>query len=257
VLLFSAAPLPVITDLWIRNNMKKILIVNDDGIDSPGLIRLAACAKNFGEVWVTAPDGQRSAVSHSISIREPIDVYEREFPVEGVHAFAVSGTPADCTRIGILKLVPGRPDAVLSGINFGHNAGADIQYSATCGAAFEAAQYGINAIALSEGAGELHEVTDEYLPGILAGLLDIPGEQGKIWNVNFPMCTLDECRGILRERRLSPTGFYDDDFSAEPLPDGGTRYRVIGSFNDKAPEGTDLNAIVGNYISIGRLSNIS
>lgn len=237
--------------------MKKILIVNDDGIGAEGISRLAACAVKFGEVWVTAPDGQRSAASHSINISQPIDVYEREFPVSGVRAFACSGTPADCVRIGVLKLVPGRPDAVLSGINFGHNAGADIQYSATCGAAFEAAQYGIPAIALSEAAGEEHRVTDLYLESVLAQLLEMPFEPGRIMNVNFPGCSPEDFRGILYGRRLSDRGFYDDDFTAEPLPDGGTRYTVNARFNSESPEGTDLRAIVDNYISIGEVRNIN
>ena len=74
---------------------KRILITNDDGIDADGLIRLVQAAKDFGEVWVVAPDGQRSAASHSISLRNPIDVYPYEFPVSGVHAYSCSGTPAD------------------------------------------------------------------------------------------------------------------------------------------------------------------
>ena len=76
--------------------MKKILITNDDGIQSDGLIRLATMATELGEVWVVAPDGQRSAMSHSITLRDSFDAWEVEFPVAGVHAYACSGTPADC-----------------------------------------------------------------------------------------------------------------------------------------------------------------
>lgn len=71
--------------------MRSIFITNDDGIDAEGIIRLANTAKEFGDVWVVAPDGQRSAASHSISLREPVDVYPHDFPVEGVHAFSCIG----------------------------------------------------------------------------------------------------------------------------------------------------------------------
>ena len=106
--------------------MKTILITNDDGIFADGLIRLAATAKSFGEVWVVAPESQRSAASHSITLHSYIDVRPAAFPVPGVHAFASSGTPGDCVRVGSLSVMPARPDIVLSGINYGYNAASDI-----------------------------------------------------------------------------------------------------------------------------------
>ena len=111
--------------------MKKILITNDDGIRADGIIRLARAAMKYGEVWVVAPEDQRSAASHSISLRDPVDVYPHDFPVAGVRAFSCSGTPADCVRVGCLSVMPEKPDAVLSGINFGYNAASDIQLSAS------------------------------------------------------------------------------------------------------------------------------
>ena len=86
--------------------MKKILITNDDGIDSDGLIRLAKVAMEFGEVWVVAPHSQRSAMSHSITLRHSIEAWEVDFPVPGIRAYACDGTPADCVRIGVLNIVP-------------------------------------------------------------------------------------------------------------------------------------------------------
>ena len=121
--------------------MRKILITNDDGIYSDGIIRLAQTAKEFGEVWVVAPESQRSAMSHSITLRHPIEAWNVDFPVEGVHAYACDGTPADCVRIGVLNIVPGKPDNVFSGINYGYNVASDIQYSATAGAASSAAGF--------------------------------------------------------------------------------------------------------------------
>ena len=142
--------------------MKKILITNDDGINADGLIRLVKAAREFGEVWVVAPESQRSAASHSITLHKPIDVYPCELKLEddcgkvhsdsvqtvkgntdtkdsmalagddghrscNVHAFSCSGTPADCVRVGSLNIMPERPDVVLSGINYGYNACSDIR----------------------------------------------------------------------------------------------------------------------------------
>ena len=78
--------------------MNRILITNDDGIESDGMIRLARAAKEFGEVWVVAPDGQRSAMSHSITLRHSIEAWKVDFPVQGVHAYACNGTPAEIGR---------------------------------------------------------------------------------------------------------------------------------------------------------------
>ena len=129
---------------------RKILIVNDDGIDSDGLVRLAREAVKWGEVYVVAPDGQRSAASHSLTIDMPIDIHPVGFPVEGVKAYSCTGLPTDCVRIGSACVMPQKPDVVFSGINNGFNAGTDIQYSATVGAALDAAMAGYPAIAFSE-----------------------------------------------------------------------------------------------------------
>ena len=237
--------------------MKKILITNDDGIEADGIIRLAEAAKRFGEVWVVAPDGQRSAMSHKITLREHIDVYEdRTFPVPGVHAYRSTGTPADCVRFGRLNIVGTNPDLVLSGINYGFNAGTDTQYSATVGAALEAACEGIHAIALSEGACDCHEVTDAFLEQIIEEYMERPLEFNQIWNVNFPQCPMSSYRGILTERIVAPNGFYKDHYDEVPLPDGGRRLTVNGIYHEEAAEGTDFKALVEGYISISKIHNI-
>lgn len=237
--------------------LKKILITNDDGITSDGIIRLAEVASAFGEVWVVAPDSQRSAMSHSITLRHSVEAWECEFPVTGVHAYTCDGKPADCVRIGVLNIVPGKPDHVFSGINYGYNAATDLQYSATAGAAFEAAFQGIHAIAFSEEACENHEVTDKYLRGIMAELLEQPLQQGQIWNVNFPGCGVEACKGILRERKVSGDVFYSDRYQETVVAPGRISYMVNGIRNYEATEGTDLKAIFDNYVSVGIVTNIS
>ncbi|MBP0987891.1 MAG: 5'/3'-nucleotidase SurE [Oscillospiraceae bacterium] len=237
--------------------MRRILITNDDGITADGLIRLAAAAQKYGEVWVVAPDAQRSAASHSITLHSHIDVYPHDFPVAGVHAFSCSGTPGDCVRVGSLNVMPQKPDAVLSGINYGYNVASDIQYSATAGGAFEAAFQGYTAISLSEQACPCHEVTDAFLDQILTELIDRRPDTGQIWNVNFPGCPLAECKGILRDRRVSRGMFYRDPYNVTAkLPDGGIRYMIEGDYNEDAEPETDFRAVVENYISIGIANNI-
>ncbi|MCI5614632.1 MAG: 5'/3'-nucleotidase SurE [Agathobacter sp.] len=237
--------------------MKKILITNDDGIQSDGLIRLATMATELGEVWVVAPDGQRSAMSHSITLRDSFDAWEVEFPVAGVHAYACSGTPADCVRIGVLNIVPGKPDHVFSGINYGYNMASDLQYSATVGAAFEAAFQKIHTIAFSEGSSEVHEVTDRYLKEIAQELLEKPLGRNEIWNVNFPECTLEQCGGVLKDRAVSTDDFYKDSYHETKTSGGKVTYKVEGKRHFEAEEGTDLRAILDNYVSVGRAKNIS
>ncbi len=238
--------------------MRRILLTNDDGIGADGLLRLAAAAVAYGEVWVVAPESQRSAASHSITLHTAIDAFPHDFPVPGVKAFACGGTPADCVRIGCLSLLPEKPDVVLSGINYGYNAATDTQYSATVGAALEAAFQGIHAIALSEGAHECHEVTDAFLSDVLEELIDQRLGCGKIYNVNFPSCALSDCRGILRDRHLSRGTFYHDRYIVqEKLPGGGLRLMVQGQYNEDAEPDTDFRAIVDGYISIGVVNNLA
>ena len=237
--------------------MRSILITNDDGIEKDGLIRLATAAKEFGEVWIVAPDGQRSAASHSITLHDPIDVIPHDFPVKGVKAFSCSGTPADCVRVGSLGVMQRKPDAVLSGINYGYNVATDIQYSATCGAAFEGAFQGLPSIAFSEDMSDCHEVTDAYLGKMLEEFLFRPFQRGQILNINFPGCSISQCKGILYDRTVSSGMFYRDHYVAkEKLPGGGIRYEVEGDYSEECEDGTDFRAILDGYVSVGVVDNI-
>lgn len=243
--------------------MRRILITNDDGIQSPGLIRLVRTASALGKVSVIAPDGQRSAQSHSITLRKPIDLWPVRLPIDGVSAYACSGTPADCVRIGIAHLLKEKPDWVLSGINSGYNMGTDIQYSATVGAAFEARITGVPAIAVSEAASDNHGLTDAFLPGILADLVDRKLGAGEIFNVNFPAGRQNDFRGILENRRVGRCPMYLAEYETVALQeDGGIRVEVRGILDDKSvlqdemEKESDFRALMEGYISIGTVHNI-
>ena len=243
--------------------MRRIFITNDDGIQSPGLIRLAKTASALGNVCVIAPDGQRSAQSHSITLRKPIDLWPVKLPVDGVEAYACTGTPADCVRIALAHLLKERPDWVLSGINSGYNMGTDIQYSGTVGAAIEATITGIPAIAVSEAAEGPHGLTDAYLPGILADLLDRKLGAEEIFNVNFPAGSQEDFCGILENRTMARCPMYLAEYeTVAERPDGGIQVEVRGMLDDQSillddmEKESDFRALMEGYISIGTVHNL-
>ena len=144
----------------------KILIANDDGIRSEGIAHLARAAAQFGSVWVAAPERQCSGMSVRLTISETSEmaVYRYDFPAPVEAAWSVDGTPADCVKVALRALLPFTPDVVLSGINDGMNAGLDVAYSGTVGAATEAALHGIPAIAVSMRDDKSFEVTSTSPP---------------------------------------------------------------------------------------------
>ena len=126
------------------NRPVRILVANDDGIDSAGLSALAAALEQLGEVWIVAPRTPQSAMGRALTLFKPINVIQKK-----THCYAVDGTPSDCVNIALNRLLPDRPALVVSGINTGPNMGDDIPYSGTVAAAFEAAIRGIPAMAVS------------------------------------------------------------------------------------------------------------
>ena len=236
--------------------MKRIMITNDDGVQANGIIRLANAVKKYGEVWIVAPDVQKSGASHSINLHTPFKVEKTDFPVEGINAFAVSGSPADCVRVGVLNLLPEKPDIVLSGINFGYNAGTDVMYSGTIGASMESIFQGIPSVALSEGTNDGYIITDMYIDKILEEIMNMKLDTQTILNVNFPTCRPEDFNGILRDRFVSKSCVFTDHYVCNELPDGTKTYMVEGDYHEEAEDGSDLKAIFDNYISIGYVKNI-
>ncbi|XAR57240.1 5'-nucleotidase [Bertholletia excelsa] len=162
-------------------NRPKILVTNDDGIDAPGLQALVRVlvSTNRYEVLVSAPDSEKSAVSHSITWRNPLSA--KRVNIDGATAFAISGTPADCASLGISKMLfPSVPDLVISGINMGSNCGYHIVYSGTVAGAREAFLNGLPSISLSYdwvgGTSKIQDYTlaaEACLPIINAVLVEI------------------------------------------------------------------------------------
>ena len=232
-----------------------ILISNDDGIGAEGIIRLARAAAELGDVWVAAPASQCSAMSQKITIFNTIPVEEVDFPVPVKAAYSIDGTPADCVSLAVACLLPVKPDIVFSGINYGYNAGFDIAYSGTIGAATEAVMRGIPAIAFSEQHDGGHEVADRYMLPIARELIAKPHIPGELWNVNFPGCALDELRGTLYDREIAKRCLYENTYVRDVAPDGRYGYHISSKpiTPEQAPEGSDAHAVLTGYISVGKV----
>ena len=233
----------------------RILVVNDDGIKAEGIVRLARVAKTLGEVWVVAPSEQCSAMSHRITVRGELTVKAVEFPIDGVKAYSVSGTPADCVKVALAALMPEKPDIVFSGINEGYNAGRDILYSGTIGAATEALSNGIAAVAFSSEANRIYDVVDAQLPAIAAELSQKKLPPDQMWNVNFPGCSMAEYQGILWDRVPASHALFADRYDRTENADGSFRLAVNGILTAKADAGTDIRAVLDHYTSIGVVGN--
>lgn len=234
----------------------RLLIVNDDGIDSAGIRCLADLATQLGEVWVAAPDGQCSAMSHRISVYGAIDVKkENDFPVGGVRAYRIGGTPADCVKVALEYLMPKKPDLVFSGINHGYNVGVDILYSGTVGAAMEALVNKIPAMAFSSDDNTDRRVPDHYLVPLVKDLLSREIGENQIWNINFPSGDPGKIKGILEERMICPKSAYETVYTPQEKQGEAVRLRISSVLQTNAPEGTDMAAVFGGYISVGKVSS--
>ncbi|MEZ6057108.1 MAG: 5'/3'-nucleotidase SurE [Planctomycetaceae bacterium] len=198
----------------------QILLVNDDGIHAPGLKALARELKQLGDVQVVAPLIEQSGVSHRITYRHPLMVHEM-FDEAGEHeGWAVDGSPADCTKMGILEFCPRRPDLIVSGINSGANVGINVLYSGTVAAAIEGAFFGITSIAVSlqQGTPPDYPAAAKRAVTLIPQLQEAAPASGMLWNINFPNSSKEGplgvkvCRmGVRRhsdtiERRLDPRG---------------------------------------------------
>lgn len=237
----------------------RILVTNDDGITAEGLYHLAAMAVRLGEVWVVAPRHQASAMSHGITLDRDMELrLVRDFPVEGVHrAYSLDAKPADCVRMVMnSKLMPALPDLVLSGVNRGENAGYDVQYSATVGSGLEALLYGVPAICFSLQVDGSFSEWDDAMEDITRDLMSREPPERAVWNVNFPGCTAAECKGILEDRSISQMASFDDTYLLQDHPEEDTwNVHLLGIPVTEADAGSDIQAILDNYISIGKVVN--
>ena len=219
----------------------RILITNDDGINAPGIRMLAEWAKTIGEVTVVAPKVEQSGMSHAIQFVEPIEI--KQVPLmDGVEAWSMDSTPADCVRFGVLGL--GRQyDLVLSGINRGVNVGVDLVYSGTVAAIFEAARLGHRGIAFSTFP-DSQEFASQYFSEVYKFITDRDlFAKNLIFNVNIP----DKVDGM--HLTYQGSQYFSDEFKKTE----GDMYIQVGhKIDDVCPDDIkrDTVAIHKGYISI-------
>lgn len=230
----------------------RILLVNDDGIHSSGLKQLALSLAEKHEVTVVAPDGERSAVGHGITLRLPLFVQE-VFWAERIKVYAISGTPADCTRLGLEVLTEGPVDLVISGPNDGPNTGMDLLYSGTVSAALEAAMLGRKALALSAPCGaDMWEVVELFLQ--ILEQLDLEQDVRQVLNINIPALPGKRLRGV----RWAPQGlaqWAEEKYERRVAPDGRLSYRpALREMPPAQDEGSDINCLTEGYVSLTPLT---
>lgn len=225
-----------------------ILITNDDGIHNIRIQKLAEIATQLGNVYVVAPDTQKSAVSHAITIRKSFSLKKVNFPVPVTAAYSVSGTPCDCVKTAISCKLAQHFDLVLSGINEGENCGADTLYSGTVAAALEGAFFGIPSFAISM-IGDNFTAVDAYLYEILKEYKDRTVNPRGIWNINFPDSDKHNVK-TRKETTPDPVSAVQEAYvMTEIRPDEWTIQPSV-TFTETFTKGSDLEAIRQGYISI-------
>ena len=223
-----------------------ILVTNDDGVHSPGIIALFKAMKELGDAYIVAPDRERSAVSHALTMHRPLKVEEiRE------HVYAVNGTPTDCVAIGVNKILPERPALIASGINKGGNVGDDITYSGTVSAAMEGTIMGIPSFAVSMvGEKNFHFDTASYYSSEIARyILEKSLPYDTLLNVNLPNVKKESIAGIKFTRQGKRV--YDNAIQ-ETYDPRGEKHFWIGGGTPYWEHGTDtdIHAVQQGYVSI-------
>jgi 5'-nucleotidase len=232
-----------------------ILLTNDDGIGAPGIWDLHGELSKIASVIVAAPEREQSGVGHAFTFNTPIH-YEKLNPENGREGFMVCGTPVDCVKFGISFLLQKRPDAVVAGINAGENSGLSAFYSGTVAAAREGAFWDIPSFAFSLCKGGEHyrrqyaAVASELLQHLLSCERTKKSHQ-VYYNINFPPCPAQECRGI---RVTSQSmAFFDDRYETIDVESHRTKkgYVIYGDKKDiEASDSYDSRALINRYIAV-------
>lgn len=235
-----------------------ILISNDDGIRADGLRALCEAVRPIGEVVVMAPDIERSAMGHAITLSDPLRVTEVDLQLEGVSAYSCSGTPADCVKLAVRAVLDKQPDMVLSGINHGSNTGINVIYSGTVSAATEGTILGIPSVAISlDGRGSSDFGPAKAISAHIARqVLDHKLPEGILLNVNIPNLPADQfpagnMAGTGYELTTHGKADWQDDFDRRVDPHNRVYYWLSGRKRERneAPE-TDEETMKAGKVSI-------
>lgn len=230
--------------------MPIILVTNDDGVHSQGLISLFRSMQKLGDAYIIAPDRERSAVSHALTMHKPLKVDKLRKNI-----YSINGTPTDCIAIGVNKILPEKPVFIVSGINKGANLGDDITYSGTVSAAIEATIMGIPAFAVSLVSREKNFSAWNFTAASKISLkigeyiLEHSLPYDTLLNVNVPNVTAKGIKGMKLTRQGKR--IYDDSIQ-ETFDPHGEKHYWIGGGNPywEHGEDTDIQAVQDNYVSV-------
>lgn len=231
----------------------RILLTNDDGIHAPGLVVLEKIAAQLSDdIWICAPSEEQSGAGHSLSLNRPVRLREHS-----ARRFSVSGTPTDAVTLAMRKVLPGKPDLILSGVNRGANLGDDVTYSGTVAAAIEGALAGVRSISLSQVYSKEtladdvpFDAAEAWGAKVLRPLLDQPFAERTLVNVNFPPRVAADVKGI----RVTRQGFHD--YARGTVVEGkdprGYPYFWFGLHGIEHTQGhnSDLEAIADGFVSV-------
>ena len=229
-----------------------ILVTNDDGIAAPGIRNLVKSVADLGDVVIVAPDSHQSGMGHAITISNILRIAPYDFRMAGVQAYKTSGTPVDCVKLAIYKILKRKPDVLLSGINHGSNASINVIYSGTMSAAVEGALEDIPSVGFSlcdfaEDAD--FRASRDVARTVTKQVLAHGTPKGTCLNVNIPKLAPEDVKGLRVCRQAA--GHWADSFEERQAPGGRTYYWMTGNFTDiDNGEDTDEWALRNGYVSV-------
>ena len=231
---------------------KIILITNDDSIAASGIRALTEAAKQFGRVVVVAPDKPQSGMGHAITINAPLRLQQVDF-INGVESYTTNGTPVDCVKLAVDKVLHRKPDICLSGINHGANHSINVIYSGTMSAAMEAAIESIPSVGFSlldYSMQAYFEPSKIIVEKIIAQLLNQKKlDKHLLLNVNIPKLAINKIKGIKVCKQAYAK--YEEKFVERLDPHGKKYYWLTGEFvNYDKGKDTDVWALANNYVSV-------
>ena len=228
-----------------------ILVTNDDSIVAPGIRALVDSMREFGKVIVVAPDSPQSGQGHAITLEEPLRLQKVEV-FDGIEAYQCSGTPADCVKLAVDKVLHGKPDLCVSGINHGSNSSVNVIYSGTMSAAMEASIEGVTAVGFSYldySFDADFTACKHYVKEVINHIIDDQVEKGTLLNVNFPKLPLGQIKGLRICRQANAR--WDEEFDQRNDPRGKKYYWLTGKFQNRDQgEDTDVWALENGYASV-------
>lgn len=225
-----------------------ILITNDDGIDAPGIKHLWQALVDFADISIIAPATEKSGVGLSITLREPLHIESIPWAKQ-TRAWKVSGTPADCVRLGVSVILEDHPDLIVSGINRGYNSGRNVLYSGTIGGVIEGVLRNVPGIAFSSGDFDKpnYAIAEKYIHRIVEHVLAHPMPNGTFLNVNFPD-SKEDIKGFKLARQ--GRGYWIENPDERLHPEGRRYYWLGGKWHHhEEPENSDVALLEQGYMT--------